>query len=195
MTHPIHCTAFVGHRRIASGLLRDVALAIKHSGADEADAPLLVFDDATARPVELDLRGTAAELAARIVEVIGTADHEEEADAPRGRGRPKLGVVAREVTLLPRHWEWLNSQPGGASVVLRKLVEAARHASAAPDRRRHAQEACYRFMSALAGNLPGFEEVSRALFAPDQARFDALIEAWPEDVRDYAARLAAGVWA
>ncbi|GGP25574.1 DUF2239 family protein [Silvimonas amylolytica] len=195
MTHPIHCTAFVGHRRIASGLLRDVAIAIKESGAEAATEPLLVFDDITARPVELDLRGTAAEIAARIVEGTAMPESTEETDAPRGRGRPKLGVVAREVTLLPRHWEWLNSQPGGASVVLRKLVDAARHASAAPDRRRHAQEVCYRFISALAGNLAGFEEVSRALFAPDQARFETLIAAWPQDVREYATKLAEGVWA
>ena len=93
---------------------------------------------------------------------------------PRGRGRPKLGVVAREVTLLPRHWDWLNSQSGGASVALRKLVEAARLAGDDKDRTRHAQEAAYRFMTALAGNLPGYEEATRALYAADPARFDAI---------------------
>ncbi len=75
---------------------------------------------------------------------------------PRGRGRPKLGVVAREVTLLPRHWDWLNAQPGGASVALRKLVEQARRANGDADRARAAREAAYHFMSAMAGDLPAF---------------------------------------
>ena len=115
---------------------------------------------------------------------------DEEAPEPRGRGRPKLGVVAREITLLPRHWDWLNSQPGGASVALRKLVEEARRGSGDRDRIRSAQEAAYHFMSAIAGNLPGFEEASRALFAYDRRRFGDLIAAWPEDVRDHVIKLA-----
>ena len=114
--------------------------------------------------------------------------------APRRPGRPKLGVVAREVTLLPRHWEWLNSQPGGASVALRKLVEEARRANSGKDRLRRAQEAAYRFMSTMAGNEPGFEEAARALFAGRQEPFEALVRGWPKDVREHAKKLAAGVW-
>ena len=109
---------------------------------------------------------------------------------PRGRGRPRLGVIAKEVTLLPRHWDWLNVQPGGASVALRKLVDEARKTSGDRDRVRAAQEAAYRFMSAIAGNLPGFEEATRALFAYDRRGFTHLVANWPEDVRDYAVRLA-----
>ena len=109
---------------------------------------------------------------------------------PRGRGRPRLGVVAREVTLLPRHWEWLGAQPGGASVALRKLVEAARRASGDLDRSRAARDAAYHFMSAMAGNLPGFEEASRALFADDRRQFVALIAGWPGDIRDHIVKLA-----
>jgi hypothetical protein len=101
-----------------------------------------------------------------------------------------LGVVAKEVTLLPRHWDWLNLQPGGASVALRKLVEEARRTSGHHDRVRAAQESAYRFMSAVAGNLSGFEEAARALFAYDRRRFSQMIAAWPDDVRDYAVRLA-----
>jgi hypothetical protein len=101
-----------------------------------------------------------------------------------------LGVVAREVTLLPRHWDWLAVQPGGASVALRKLVDEARRSSGDRDRTRAAQEATYRFISAIAGNLPGFEEACRALFAHDRRRFGDLIAGWPEDVRDYAIQLA-----
>ena len=99
-------------------------------------------------------------------------------------------MISKEVTLLPRHWDWLNAQPGGASVALRKLVEEARRTRGDADRVRAAQEATYRFMSAVGGNLPGFEEAARALFAYDRRRFTELIAAWPEDVRDYAIGLA-----
>jgi len=171
-------TAFQGLRKTALGTLPQVAVFLK----DTAQGGYLVFDDATGRQVDLDTHGTTDEISAR---------YSEEASAePRGRGRPRLGVVAREVTLLPRHWDWLNSQPGGASVALRKLVEQARRTSGDRDRVRAAQEAAYRFMSAIAGNLPGFEEAARALFAYDRRRFGELIAGWPEDVRDYAIRLA-----
>lgn len=142
----------------------------------------MVFRDATGQQVDLDTRGTAEEIEARYAK--------EPASETRGRGRPRLGVVAKEVTLLPRHWDWLSSQPGGASVALRKLVEEARKNSGDADRIRAAQEAAYAFMSAIAGNLPGFEEAIRALFAYDRRRFSDLVAKWPEDVRDYAIQLA-----
>jgi uncharacterized protein len=110
--------------------------------------------------------------------------------APRARGRPRLGVVAREITLLPRHWEWLATQPGGASVALRKLVDAARHTHAADDRATAARDAAYRFMNAVAGDLSQFEEVIRALYRGDEERFRALIAEWPRDVAVFSARLA-----
>ena len=113
----------------------------------------------------------------------------------KGPGRPRLGVVAREITLLPRHWEWLASQPGGASVTLRRLVEAARAESAQADAIRQAREATYRFMTAMAGNEPGFEEASRALFAGNSAAFTRHTEAWPDDVRDHARRLVGPTFA
>jgi hypothetical protein len=112
------------------------------------------------------------------------------APEPRGRGRPKLGVVAREVTLLPRHWDWLGAQPGGASVALRKLVEEARRASGDRDRSRAARDAAYHFMAVMAGNLARFEEASRALFADDRRRFVELIAGWPGDIRDHIVWLA-----
>lgn len=143
---------------------------------------VLVFDDATGRQIDVETRATPQEI---------PIPHQAEASPePRGRGRPRLGVVAKEVTLLPRHWDWLSAQPGGASVALRKLVDQARKSSGDRDRVRAAQEAAYRFMSAIAGNLPGFEEATRALFAYDRRRFSERIAAWPEDVRDYAVRLA-----
>ena len=119
-----------------------------------------------------------------------TSEEQRRPSEPRGRGRPKLGVVAREVTLLPRHWEWLNAQPGGASVALRKLVEEARRANGDRDRQRAARDAAYHFMSAMAGNLAHFEEASRALFADDRRRFAGLIASWPADIRDHVVKLA-----
>ena len=191
------CTAFAGGSRIARGPLIDVALAVKAAGAEGVAEPILTFDDATGAVVDLDLRGGTAEIVERLA---ARAKQEPAAPKPRGRagdeaarsrGRPKLGVVAREVTLLPRHWEWLAAQPGGASQALRRLVDEARRADGGQNRRRVAQEAAYRFMSAMAGNLPGFEEASRALFAGDAAGFDRNSSHWPRDVAEYARLLAA----
>jgi uncharacterized protein len=198
------CTAFEGVRRIASGPLRDVAAAVKRahdaaSGKPDGE-PILVFDDATSRPVEFDLRGGVEDVLARLAndraagsDATAAPDQDSE-PAVRGRGRPKLGVVAREVTLLPRHWEWLNTQPGGASVVLRKLVDAARLAGTGNERVRLAQEATYRFMTAMAGNLPDYEEATRALYANDRAGFEQRIAGWPGDIREHAAKLAAAAF-
>lgn len=170
---------FEGERRLAAGSQLDVALAAQA----RPEASLLIFDP-EGRQVDFDLRGRPADLAARLGEGEGEV-------APRGRGRPKLGVTAREVTLLPRHWEWLAAQPGGASVALRKLVEAARRESESPDRRRAAREATYRFASVMAGDRPGFEAMSRALFAGDAAGFAERIAAWPVDIAEQLRGLAA----
>jgi hypothetical protein len=188
-------TAFSGPRRIASGSLPVVAAAIKQDpGSAEDSAALLVFADIDASPVELDLRGSLEEVLARLAKIDSEypleAAANEVAEAPRGPGRPKLGVVAREVTLLPRHWDWLTAQPGGASVVLRKLVETARKLGSDADRMRAARETTYRFMAAIAGNQPGFEEATRALFAGDGPAFTEHSVSWPVDLRDYAYKLA-----
>jgi hypothetical protein len=182
-------TAFEGQRRLITGALADVALAVKRAGG--TPSPIAIFDDHTGRAVDLDLRGSDAEILARLPQDTSSdLPAEAPASEPRGRGRPKLGVVAREVTLLPRHWEWLNAQPGGASVALRKLVDEARRANGDKDRAREAREAAYHFMSAAAGNRPHFEEASRALFADDRRHFVALIADWPADIRDHAVALA-----
>jgi hypothetical protein len=185
-----HCTAFEGARRIASGDLAEVASKAK--AAVDKGRQVMIFDDASSEAIEVDFRGTVEDVLQRLAE----RDRKDSAaaataDTPRGPGRPKLGVVAREVTLLPRHWDWLNAQPGGASVALRKLVEAARRTNEGKDRVRQAQEAAYRFMSAMAGDRPGFEEATRALFAGRREPFDQLIAPWPRDVRDHAKKLAA----
>ncbi len=188
MLHPsLRCTAFAGTSRVASGELRHVALKAKQ--AFDAGKPVLVFEDASGRQLELPLELPAADLLRQVAEPMPAPA--EKAPAPRGPGRPRLGVVAREVTLLPRHWDWLAAQPGGASVALRRLVEDARRVSVDDDRRRAAQEAAYRFMQAMAGDLPGYEDASRALFAGDIGRFEEASAHWPDDVREHAALLAA----
>jgi uncharacterized protein len=184
-------TAFHGQRRLASGPLPEVALAVKRA-AGKAIEPILIFSDATGRAIDLDLRGKDEEVLARLPATAEANPVPEPAppDEPRGRGRPKLGVVAREVTLLPRHWDWLNGQPGGASVALRKLVEGARRANGDRDRHRAARDAAYHFMSAMGGNLPHFEEASRLLFADDHSGFAGRIADWPSDIRDHIVKLA-----
>jgi hypothetical protein len=181
------CTAFAGPKRIASGEMAQVALAVKAAVAGGESAAILIFDNATSRQVEFDLRGTDQDVVTRIAPKVPSAEPEP---AVRGPGRPKLGVVSREVTLLPRHWDWLNAQPGGASVAIRKLVEAARKASVGQDLVRQAQEAADRFMLAMAGNEPGYEDAARALYAGDAEKFVAITAAWPADVRDHAQMLA-----
>jgi hypothetical protein len=182
---------FEGDRRVASGDLREVARAAKQTLDRRDDVSILVFDGATSGPIEIDFRGTVEDVLARLPDFTTVPVSLDDAPpAPRGRGRPKLGVVAREITLLPRHWDWLARQPGGASVAIRKLVEEARRTGEDKDRLRQAQEAAYRFMSAIAGNKPHYEDAIRALFARDPGRFEQLIAGWPADVRDHASQLA-----
>jgi hypothetical protein len=170
---------FLGASRVAAGLLSTVAAAMARAQGENPKATALVFDGATAKVVDLDLRGTEQDIVARLA---------PPAASPPGRGRPKLGVTPREVTLLPRHWEWLASQPGGASVTLRRLVDNARKAAAGADEARARAEAAYRFMSTMAGDLPGFEEATRALFAKDRAGLESHMAPWPPDIRDETLR-------
>src|SRR3990172_1205041 len=167
------CTSFNGTTCIASGDLHGVALKTKAVIDRGTPQPVLIFNDLTGELVEIDFRGSPADVARRLEAAALRSD--SGTPAPRGPGRPKLGVVAREVTLLPRHWEWLATQPGGASVALRRLVEDAKRASVGKDRLRVSQAAAYKFMSAMAGNEPGFEEATRALFAGHLGRFDELV--------------------
>jgi hypothetical protein len=192
---PISCSAFAGTLLIASGDLRDVAQKALAANIKYNLLPILIFDDATSEVIEIDLCETPEKLSSGIGEIEAARPQNSDPILPeagaRGPGRPKLGVVAHEVTLLPRHWEWLASQPGGASVTLRKLVESARRTNKDKDRLRLAQEAAYRFMSTMAGNEPGFEEAARALFAGNQERFAEHVRPWPIDVGAHAKKLAA----
>lgn len=183
--HPLSvpCTAFSNGRRVASGNLADVALAVAAQTA-AVQACTLIFNNATGARIDLDLRGTTAQIIERLAAYSGPPAE------PRKRGRPRLGVIAREVTLLPRHWEWLARQPGGASQTLRRLVEQARKEDEGRTETRLAHERAYRFMSAVAGDYPGLEEASRALFANDLPVLSETMSDWPEDVRDYVLYLA-----
>jgi len=183
--HPLSapCTAFTDGRRVAFGNLADVALVV-NAQVDAISTTILIFDDATGAQVDIDLRGTTAQIISRLAAWPGPRSE------TRKRGRPKLGVIAREVTLLPRHWDWLAQQPGGASQALRRLVDQARKQDEGRTVMRLAHERAYRFMSALAGDYPGFEEASRTLFASDIAALTQAMQPWPADVRDYVLHLA-----
>lgn len=170
-------TAFAADRCVARGPLREVLVALHARGA--GGEPVLVFEDRSGKQVDFDLRGTADEVLARAI-------------PPAGPGRPRLGVVAREVTLLPRHWEWLEAQSGGASAALRRLVEEAARRDPGEQEARRAIEAASRIMTALAGDRPGYEEASRALFARDGRRFAGLIRRWPADVRRHLLLMVRG---
>lgn len=168
-------TAFVDQRRIATGTLTDIAPAVK-AAFDAGHPRLLVFEDNVGRVMELDLRGSLAD----VLERLQPTPLVEKQPV---RGRPKLGVTAREVTLLPSHWEWLADQPGGASATLRRLVDKARRSG--EDKVREAQEAARRVMLALAGDMPHFEEATRAFYAGDFDRFDELSATWSSDIGAY----------
>ena len=163
-------TAFLGDERIAGGDREAVTRLIEERYAADHSA-VRVFDDSTGRVTDLDYWDAASS-----------------APQPRGRGRPKLGVQAREVTLLPRHWDWLAVQPGGASATLRRLVEEARRSEARTEQAR--RDAAYHFMQAMCGDRSGYEEALRALYRGHREGFAAIIAEWPEDVRRYIAELA-----
>lgn len=181
--------AFEGSRRLAVGGWAEVTAAARAVGAGNG-AALLVFDDETGEQVDLDpvLPGQP-DAPASAVEAGEVPEDAGGGEVRSGPGRPRLGVVCREVSLLPRHWDWLAAQPGGASVTLRRLVEAARRDGVEAERRRRARDAAHRFLWTMAGDLPGFEEASRAFYAGDLAGFTRWSAPWPPDVRAQALRM------
>jgi len=195
MSNPLtrfYCTAFLGAGVVSSGSLQHVVTAVKDALDDRDLAQLLLFDDSTGKPVDVDFRGKTEDVLKRLEEQFGDLPGKEvNNQSTRRVGRPKLGVVSGEDTLLPRHWEWLKSQPGGASVTLRKLIDEARHAGEKQSKIRESQEATYNFMTAMAGNFHQYEEALRALYAGDLDRFYHFIDDWAPDIRNYVKRLAA----
>ncbi|WP_128102021.1 DUF2239 family protein [Paenibacillus sp. DCT19] len=192
----INCTAFLGNKRVAEGTLQQVAANVKDTLEDGEIAQLLIFDNSTGKPIDVDFRGSAAEVLQRLNNQAGDVPDVEENEQPTRRvGRPKLGVVSGEVTLLPRHWDWLKSQPGGASVTLRKMIDQARRSGEKESRLRAAQEATYRFMTAMAGDFPHHEEALRALYAGNEELLYQCIEDWSPDIRDHVRSLAENAFA
>lgn len=188
-------TAFASCHKIASGDLRGIAATLKALVDTDPQTQILIFDDHSGSQVDLNLHGSLQEVLQRLpmprpVTPAPVTDSTA-STAPRSAGRPKLGVVAREVTLLPRHWDWLASQPGGSSVALRKLVEQAQRDNREADAQRMARDAAYKFISAMAGDEAGFEEACRALFAGNKERYEELLSSWPDDVREHAIKIAA----
>jgi len=179
MSETANFTAFAGQSILASGTLNEVLGELKSRFDQGEIETILVFNDETGQQVDFDLRGSLEEVVARALH----------APARTGPGRPKLGVVGREISLLPRHWEWLEEQPNGASAALRRLVDQARAQELGSSRVRLALEAAGRFMTAMAGNLPAYEEATRSLYAKDRIRLEAQIALWPQDIRAYALRL------
>ncbi len=190
--HPAGVTVFGGPMLLATGDLKDVVIRAKQAHDRFPSAVVLIFDNETSEIVEVDYRGTPEEVVKRVAAAQAKPERDtpEEGVEPGGRGRPKLGVVAREVTLLPRHWDWLNRQPGGASAALRRLVEQARRTSTGEERVRRARESAYRFMTLMAGNESGYEEACRALFAGNRKMLHRYTSRWPADVADHARWLA-----
>lgn len=169
-------TAFAGTKEVVTGEREDVLRSLKKKYG-RVNGTVLIFEDGTGRQVDFDFRGSADDVVARA------------AGAPKaGPGRPKLGVTSREVSLLPRHWDWLESQPNGISAAIRRLVDDARHNESGADRGRHVREAVGRVMWSVAGDLPNLEEAGRALYAREDKRLAKLIDAWPKDIQAYVLR-------
>ena len=187
-------SAFIGHKLLKSGPLIEVVLAMKEEVAKDKFAQILCFIDETGAMVDFDLSGTNEQVIAKLLKNnpphTNDAQETQIKDAPKS-GRPKLGVIAREVTLLPRHWEWLSTQRGGASATLRRLVELAAKESVSNEARKNAQNSTYRFLQNIAGDFENYEEVLRAIFADNFEKVRKLMQNWPQDIQNYAQKLFA----
>ncbi|MCU6353618.1 DUF2239 family protein [Morganella morganii] len=184
-------TVFTQNRKIAAGSLADVIRTIK--ALPVTPEALFIFDDQTGTRLEIDFSGEANAVYASAVQTYPEFhDNSASENTPeiKQRGRPKLGVISKEVTLLPRQWEWLASQRGGASATLRRLVDEAKKATTAVEQQRKIIESAYKFLSEMAGNLPDYDECLRALFANDAATFEKLTRTWPQDIREHAIKMA-----
>ncbi len=184
---------FEHHNCVCTGTLYEIATWIRANENDKNKPPELIFDMDSGRQIDIDTRGTDTEIQTR----YGVPSNEDSPSLQpeKGkRGRPKLGVVGREVTLLPRHWEWLDRQRGGASGTIRRLIDEARKHSAHSDGIRMAQDRTNRFISAIAGDLPGFEEATRALYSGNEVAFAENVSFWPKDVRTYTLKFSEGAF-
>lgn len=178
MDTPLY-SAFSGSRLLATGPL-PVVLAAAYPFRDNSPSPLLIFSHTDGHQADFNWQGTLEEVIARA----------SPAAVRTGPGRPKLGVVSTEVTLLPRHWDWLNSQPARASGTIRRLVDQAMAREAGNEKRR--REVLGTILWALAGNEPGFEEASRALYSGNIERLKTLVSAWSGSLGEFVSWWVSG---
>lgn len=179
MSQPHSYTAFVGHRLLVAGPLESLLSGVKTYLDKDGRENVLIFEDQTGKQVEFDFEGTLDQVLSR----------ELPEPAPTGPGRPKLGVTSREISLLPRHWEWLEQQPQGISAALRRLVEETMKREPNKEKARRKREAAAKLMWGLCGDLPGFEEASRALYAKDLEGFEGQVRKWPKDARTHLIKM------
>lgn len=184
-------TAFIHHTLLIQGSLEKVVLKVKNQVEQHPASAILIFSDSTGKEMDFDFSGSEDDVLRRLEKFIG----KNEPQSVSGPGRPKLGVVSREVSLLPRHWEWLSNQPGGASVTLRRLIDETKKQTSSRELIKQAQERAYKFMTTMAGNLSNYEESLRALFSKDKKLFEDLISDWPKDIKKHTLKLASDVFA
>lgn len=178
-------TAFEGKNLYVRGSLIEVALKVKERLGSLSNSSILIFSDSSGKTMDLNFQGSEQELVKRLSVFVS----EETPKDLNGPGRPKLGVISREVSLLPRHWEWLASQSGGASATLRRLIEVEVKTTSTNPSPKLVQERTYKVMNVMAGDLRGYEEALRALYKRDEKAFLKEIAQWPSDVRDYVTEL------
>lgn len=183
-------TAFNNQHLLIQGPLEKVVLKVKKHIEQHPTSAILIFSDTTGKEMDFDLRGSEQDVLQRLEKFIG----KDEPSLNTGPGRPKLGVISREVSLLPRHWEWLSTQPGGASVTLRRLIDETRKQSSSREIIKQAQERAYKFMTTMAGNLMNYEEALRALFSKDKKLFEDHVSDWPKDIKKHTLKLASDVF-
>ena len=182
----INYTAFENKKILTEGNLNEVATIVFHRLKENKSANILIFSDQSGRIIDLGFSGTERQM----LERLKIYCHQEIQSYP-GAGRPRLGVVTREISLLPKHWEWLLGQDGGASACLRKLIDEKMSESELPKKAiMFAQEKTYKFLHAIAGDLPNFENAIRYLYRKDQSSFLKQISDWPDDVQTYALKLS-----
>ncbi|MBC7539648.1 MAG: DUF2239 family protein [Bacteriovorax sp.] len=183
-------TAFDGHKLFGQGDLSEIVIKIKKQLGKSDNASIIIFSDNTGKVFDFNFQGTLSDVKKRLDMYIQT----EVPEVNAGAGRPKLGVISREISLLPQHWEWLATQPGGSSSTLRKLVDEAKKKTSGGPSIKQTQEIVHRFASAMAGDFEGFEEALRALYRKDKGLFHAQMKNWPEDIRDYIIELSKPVF-
>lgn len=183
-------TAFEGPDRLFKGNLQDVVLKTKRRLGRAENSSILIFSDATGRTIDFNFHGSEKDVSRRLEMYVDQAGNKPSF----GPGRPRLGVISREISLLPRHWEWLATQPGGASAAIRRLIEEAKKKSAARGSIKQLQERAYQFMTVIAGDLAGYEEALRALYRADRKHFLLKIQDWPCDIKNYLMELAGPVF-